>query len=75
MKPSKCRPLVDYLRDRYRATERHACRVLRIGRGTCRYQSHRREWMELRVLIREIAQSRVCYGYCKILVLQRCHHI
>lgn len=31
--------------------------------------------MELRVLIREIAQSRVCYGYRKILVLQRCHHI
>jgi putative transposase len=71
VKPSRRRPLVDYLQDQYRASERHACRVLRIGRGTYRYKSHPREWTELRARIREIAQSRVRYGYRKVLVLLR----
>jgi putative transposase len=71
VKPSRRRPLVDYLCDHFRASERHACRVLRINRGTFRYQNHRREWLELRARIREIAQSRVRYGYRKILVLLR----
>jgi putative transposase len=63
--------LVDYLRDQYRASERHACRVLRLVRGTYRYKSHQKAWTELRARIREIAQSRVRYGYRKILVLLR----
>ena len=71
MKPSRRRPLVDYLRDQYRASERHACRVLRLVRGTYRYKSHQKAWTELRARIREIAQSRVRYGYRKILVLLR----
>lgn len=71
VKPSRRRPLVDYLRDRYRASERHACRVLRLVRGTYRYKSHQKAWTELRARIREIAQSRVRYGYRKILVLLR----
>ena len=71
VKPSRRRPLVSYLCDQYRASERHACRVLRIGRGTFRYKSHQKTWTELRTRIREIAQSRVRYGYRKILVLLR----
>src|SRR5271170_2851305 len=63
------RPMVDHLRDQYRASERHACRVLLMVRGTYRYQSHREPWTELRMRIREIAQSRVRYGYRKIRVL------
>ena len=60
---------MDHLRDHYRTSERRACRVLRIGRGTYRYQSHQEPWTELRLRIREIAQSRVRYGYRKIRVL------
>jgi len=71
VKPSRRRPLVEYLCDQYRASERHACRVMRINRGTFRYQSCRNEWVELRARIREIAQSRVRYGYRKILVVLR----
>ena len=44
-------------------------RFLRLVRGTYRYQSHQNAWTELRARIREIAQSRVRYGYRKILVL------
>lgn len=47
----------------------HACRVLLMVRGTYRYQSHQELWTELRMRIREIAQSRVRYGYRKIRVL------
>jgi putative transposase len=45
--------------------------VLRIGRRTYRYKSHQKEWTELRERIREIAKSRVRYGYRKVLVLLR----
>jgi putative transposase len=61
--------MVDHLRDQYRSSERHACQVLLLGRGTYRYQSHQEAWTELRMRIREIAQSRVRYGYRKIRVL------
>jgi transposase InsO family protein len=63
------RPMVDHLREQYRASERHACRVLLMVRGTYRYQSHQEPWTELRMRIRKIAQSRVRYGYRKIRVL------
>jgi hypothetical protein len=36
--------MVDHLRNRYRAGERHACRVLRMVRGTYRYQSRQEPW-------------------------------
>ena len=43
VKPSRRRPLVEYLREQgYRVSERHACRVLLVVRGTYRYQSHQR---------------------------------
>lgn len=71
VKPSRRWPLVDYLRDQFRASERHACRVLRLVRGTYRYKSYQKKCTELRARIREIAQSRVRYGYRKILVLLR----
>jgi putative transposase len=44
---------------------------MRINRGTFRSESCRNEWVELRGRIREIDQSRVRYGYRKILVLMR----
>jgi putative transposase len=62
LKPSGRRPMVDHLRDQYRASERHVCRVLLRGRGTSRYQSHPEPWTELRMRIREISQSRCATG-------------
>ena len=50
--------MVDHLRDKYQASERHACRVLLMARGTYRYQGHSEPWTELRMRIREIPQSR-----------------
>ena len=40
--------------------------------GTFRYRSHKDPRTSLRMRIREIAQTRVRYGYRKILVLLNC---
>ena len=61
--------MVEYLSVSYRISERRACRVTRLHRGTYRYSSHKNRWTALRMRIREIAQTRVRYGYRKIRVL------
>jgi putative transposase len=61
--------VAEYLHDRYRVSERRACRVARMHRATFGYRSHRDPRTELRMRIREIAQVRVRYGYRKIGVL------
>jgi hypothetical protein len=69
VKPSRRRPSVTYLREHYRVSERSACRVCRLDRGTCRYRSCLNPRTELRLRMREIAKVRVRYGYRKIRVL------
>jgi len=61
--------VVEYLHDSYRESERRACRVARLNRGTFRYRGHKDPRTALRMRIREIAQARVGYGYRKIRVL------
>jgi hypothetical protein len=69
VKPSRRRPFVKYLEQSYRVSERHACCVLEVARATHRYEGHQEQWIELRMRIREIAQTRVRYGYRMIRVL------
>jgi putative transposase len=69
VKPSRRGPAVDHLVSCYRVSERRACRVLCVTRGTYRYRSYCDPRTELRMRIREIAQARVRYGYRKIRVL------
>jgi putative transposase len=61
--------MVKYLEQSYRVSERHACCVLEVARATHRYAGHQEQWIELRMRIREIAQTRVRYGYRMIRVL------
>jgi putative transposase len=63
------RPLVEYLEQSYAVSERHACCVLAVARATYRYEGYGEQWTELRMRIREIAQTRVRYGYRMIRVL------
>jgi putative transposase len=60
--------LVKYLEQSYRVSERHACCVLEVARATYRYEGYAEQWIELRMRIREIAQTRVRYGYRMIRV-------
>ena len=69
LEPSRRRQVVDYLHGSYRVSERRACRVARLNRGTFRYRGHKDPRTALRMRIREIAQTRVRYGYRKIRML------
>ncbi len=57
------------MREAYWASERRACEVIRIWRSSHRYSSKRRDDRALRLRIREIAETRVRYGYLRIHVL------
>ena len=71
MKPARRRTLVEKLQVGYRVSERRACNVLRAPRSSHRYQSVRDERAELRIRLRDLAASRVCYGYRRLWVLLR----
>lgn len=60
---------MEHLKTSYRVSERHVCEVLEIGRTTYRYEGRKEQWIELRMRMREIAQTRVRYGYRMIRVL------
>jgi putative transposase len=64
--------MVKYLEQSYRVSERHACCVLEVARATHRYDGHQEQWVELRMRIREIAQTRVRYGYSTPATKTRC---
>ena len=51
--------------------ERRACRVLGFSRTTYRYRSRRNPRAELRVRLRDLAASRVQFGYPRLWVLLR----
>ena len=69
VKPSRRGPMVEHLAGSYCVSERRACKVLCVARVTYRYRSQLDPRTELRMRIREIAQSRVRYGYRKIRAL------
>ena len=59
------------MREAYWVSERRACEVIRIWRSSHRYSSQRRDDRALRLRIREIAETRVRYGYLRIHILLR----
>jgi len=61
--------VVLYLVGAYRVSERHACQAVLLPRATHRYQSIRDPLIELRLRMRQLAQTRIRYGYRKIRVL------
>ena len=63
------RPLVVFLQDGFRVSERRACRALRFARSSQRYQGVPDAQAALRMRIKELAAARVRYGYKRIHVL------
>ena len=56
----------------YEVSERRVCGVLGLWRDTCRYQSVANEQAALRIRLRDLAYSRVSYGYRRLhILLQR----
>ncbi|WP_417784380.1 IS3 family transposase [Terasakiella pusilla] len=69
VKPARRRQIVDHLRIVWQVSIRRACCVLQAGRSTYHYKARRDEQAALRQRIKEIAETRVRYGYRRIHVL------
>jgi putative transposase len=63
--------LAEYLIDAYRVSARRACRVVMLARSTFNYTPRPRNDDALARRIREIALTRVRYGYWRIYTLLR----
>lgn len=66
---SQRRSTVRYLQQCYAVSERRGCRVTGTHRSVQRYESIRPSQAALRLRIRELARSRVRYGYKRIHIL------
>ena len=69
VRPAARRELARYLQQRYEVSERRACRTIALSRASCRYRSHRDPRTALRIRMRDIAHSRVRYGYRRVRVM------
>src|ERR1700686_3271986 len=71
MKPAKRRELVGEIRQAYKLKQLRACGLIQITRWSNRYQSRRDPQTELRVRLRDLASTRIRYGYRRLTVLLR----
>ena len=71
MKPAKRRELVGQVRQAYQLSEKRACGLMRITRWSNRYQSRRDPQTELRIRLRDLAATRIRYGYRRLTVMLR----
>jgi putative transposase len=71
MTPARGREMIDFVRASFRVSIRRACRTVPACRATYHYRSRRPEQAPLRNRIREIAETRMRYGYRRIAVLLR----
>jgi putative transposase len=58
---------VSYVEGKYEMSERHACRLLGLGRSTHRYQAGKKERdAGLRARLKELAAERMRFGYRRL---------
>ena len=69
MKPARKREMVDHVRAAWRVSIRRACRAVPVDRSTYHYRSKRAGQAPLGKRIKEIAETRVRYGYPKTIRL------
>ena len=69
VKPVRRREVVRHFQDVYAVSERRACHATGFGRASHRYQSRRDPQHPLRARMKELAETRVRYGYRRIHVL------
>jgi putative transposase len=71
MKPAKRRELVREIRQAYQLNELRTWGLIGITRWSNRYQSRRDPQTELRVRLRDLASTRIRYGYRRLTVMLR----
>jgi putative transposase len=62
---------VRYLRTHYPVSDRRACRAIQLARSVWHYRSVRPDQTALRRRIRDIAETRVRYGYKRVYIMLR----
>ena len=70
-RPALRRPVVEYVHGHYPVTRRRACRLVQLHRSVFYYRSVKDPKLALRGRMRELARTRVRYGYRRIHVLLR----
>jgi putative transposase len=63
--------MVEFLRVAYDVSERHACRAIRVPRSSYRYRSIKHPDTPLRMRLRELAATRIRYGYRRMYIVLR----
>lgn len=69
VKPARRREVVRHYQGVFQVSERRACRAMGFGRAAHRYQSCRDPAVEIRMRLKELAETRVRYGYRRLHVL------
>lgn len=69
VRPVRRREVVRHYQQAYEVSERRACRAMGFERSSQRYRSRRDPAIELRMRLKELAESRVRYGYRRLHVL------
>jgi putative transposase len=68
-RPALKRPVVEYICDHYGLPRRRACRLVALHRSVSYYRSVKNPRLDLRRRMRELARTRVRYGYRRLHVL------
>jgi putative transposase len=71
VRPSQKRAAAQFFRDGFRVSERRACRLTGVARSSYRYRSVAVDQTALRLRLRDLAATRVRYGYRRLHVLLR----
>lgn len=69
VKPVRRREVVSHYQDVFEVSERRACDAMGLGRASHRYRSRRDPEVELRMRLKDLAESRVRYGYRRLHIL------
>ena len=69
MSPQLRREAVLVMEVEVEVSQRHACGLMEMDRGTCRYRPRRQEDGRLRTRLRELAEARRRFGYRRLQVL------
>jgi putative transposase len=71
VRPAQKRAAAQFFRVGFRVSERRACRVVGIPRSSYRYRSIAADQTALRLRLRDLAATRVRYGYRRLHILLR----
>jgi putative transposase len=71
VKPAQKRAAVQFFRTGFQVSARRACRVVGVSRSTWRYRSQAQDQTVLRLRLRDLAATRVRYGYRRLHVLRK----